>query len=129
MARARTGTLSLHLRSLDEPGSKLGQASIIWLVTIGISGGNQMNELYWIPLGVAVCFVLYLILGSFFTVRTAEVAVITRFGKFLRVAEPGLNWKSPFFDTVAGRVSLRVIQITLTMEKIGRASCRERVYG
>jgi hypothetical protein len=26
-----------------------------------------MNELYWIPLGVAVCFVLYLILGSFFT--------------------------------------------------------------
>src|SRR2546430_5387581 len=102
--------------SLDEPGSKLEQASIIWLVTIGISGGNQMNELYWIPLGVAVCFVLYLILGSFFTVRTAEVAVITRFGKFLRVAEPGLNWKRPFFDSVMGTVSLRVNQITLTME-------------
>ncbi len=75
-----------------------------------------MNELYWIPLGVAVCFVLYLILGSFFTVRTAEVAVITRFGKFLRVAEPGLNWKRPFFDSVMGTVSLRVNQITLTME-------------
>src|SRR2546429_4140652 len=72
MARARTGTLTLNLRSLDEPGSKLEQASIIWLVTIGISGGNQMNELYWIPLGVAVCFVLYLILGSFFTVRTVK---------------------------------------------------------
>src|SRR5690348_17096390 len=75
-----------------------------------------MTELYWIPVGVAVFFVLYLILGSFFTVRTAEVAVITRFGKFLRIADAGLNWKSPFFDTVAGRVSLRVIQITLTME-------------
>ena len=47
---------------------------------------------------------------------TAEVAVITRFGKFLRVAEPGLNWKRPFFDSVAGMVSLRVNQITLTME-------------
>src|SRR5207249_4069015 len=47
---------------------------------------------------------------------TAEVAVITRFGKFLRVAEPGLNWKVPVFDTVAGTVSLRVNQITLTME-------------
>ena len=59
---------------------------------------------------------LYVIFGSFFTVNTAEVAVITRFGKFLRIADAGLNWKSPFFDTVAGRVSLRVIQITLTME-------------
>ena len=48
--------------------------------------------------------------------RTAEIAVITRFGKFLRVAEPGLNWKRPFFDSVTGTVSLRVNQITLTME-------------
>jgi len=61
-------------------------------------------------------FVLSLVLGSFFTVRTAEVAVIIRFGKFLRVAEPGLNWKMPYLDSVAGVVSLRVNQITLTME-------------
>jgi regulator of protease activity HflC (stomatin/prohibitin superfamily) len=61
-------------------------------------------------------FALTLVLGSFFTVNTAEVAVIVRFGKFLRVAEPGLNWKTPYFDSVAGRVSLRVNQITLTME-------------
>jgi hypothetical protein len=62
--------------------------------------------------------VVILIVGllSFFTVQTAQVAVITRFGKFLRVAEPGLNWKWPFIDRVAGRVSLRVNQITLTME-------------
>jgi regulator of protease activity HflC (stomatin/prohibitin superfamily) len=62
--------------------------------------------------------VIILIIGllSFFTVQTAQVAVITRFGKFLRVAEPGLNWKWPFIDRVAGRVSLRVNQITLTME-------------
>ena len=61
-------------------------------------------------------FVLSTILGSFFTVNTAQVAVITRFGKFLRVAEPGLNWKVPFIDSVSGRISLRVNQITLTME-------------
>ena len=64
----------------------------------------------------AVFLVLCAVLGSFFTVKTAEVAVITRFGKFLRVADPGLNWKWPFFDSVAGMVSLRVNQITLTME-------------
>jgi regulator of protease activity HflC (stomatin/prohibitin superfamily) len=61
-------------------------------------------------------FALSTILGSFFTVYTAQVAVITRFGKFLRVAEPGLNWKVPFIDSVSGRISLRVNQITLTME-------------
>jgi regulator of protease activity HflC (stomatin/prohibitin superfamily) len=60
--------------------------------------------------------VLWFIFGSFFTVSTAQVAVVTRFGKFLRVAEPGLNWKVPFFDSVAARLSLRVNQITLTME-------------
>ena len=48
-------------------------------------------QLLWIPVIIATIIVLYLILGSFFTVRTAEVAVITRFGKFLRLAQPGLN--------------------------------------
>src|SRR3984885_9217123 len=53
---------------------------------------------------------------SFFTVNTAQIAIVTRFGKFLRVAEPGLNWKWPFIDRVAGRLSLRVNQITVTIE-------------
>lgn len=75
-----------------------------------------MAQVYLILLAILTFMGLYVIFGSFFTVNTAEVAVITRFGKFLRIADAGLNWKSPFFDTVAGRVSLRVIQITLTME-------------
>ena len=75
-----------------------------------------MTQIYLILLAIVAFMGLYVIFGSFFTVNTAEVAVITRFGKFLRIAEAGLNWKSPFFDSVAGRVSLRVIQITLTME-------------
>ena len=75
-----------------------------------------MDVVFLVILAIAGLILLTLILGSFFTVRTAEVAVITRFGKFLRVADPGLNWKVPYFDTVAGIVSLRVNQITLTME-------------
>src|SRR6202140_1753416 len=70
----------------------------------------------WVVLAFFVFLVLSTILGSFFTVNTAQVAVITRFGKFLRVAEPGLNWKRPFIDGVASRISLRVNQITLTMD-------------
>ena len=65
---------------------------------------------------VLVVIFLFACLLSFFTVNTAQVAIVTRFGKFLRVAEPGLNWKWPFIDSVAGLVSLRVNQITLTME-------------
>ncbi len=75
-----------------------------------------MDLVLLILLAVVAIIALSLILGSFFTVSTAEVAVLTRFGKFLRVAEAGLNWKAPYLDTVAGIVSLRVNQITLTME-------------
>ncbi len=75
-----------------------------------------MDLLLLIPIAILALVFLSLVLGSFFTVNTATVAVITRFGTFLRVAEAGLNWKTPYFDSVAGMVSLRVNQITLTME-------------
>ncbi len=75
-----------------------------------------MDIVFWILFAIMAVIALSLILGSFFTVNTAQVAVITRFGKFLRVADPGLNWKFPYFDSVAGLVSLRVNQISLTME-------------
>lgn len=75
-----------------------------------------MDTVFLIFLAIAGLIVLTLVLGSFFTVNTAQVAVVTRFGKFLRTAEPGLNWKMPYFDSVAGLVSLRVNQISLTME-------------
>ena len=75
-----------------------------------------MDILFMVLLAIVAIIALSLVLGSFFTVSTAQVAVITRFGKFLRVAEAGLNWKVPYFDSVSGVVSLRVNQITLTME-------------
>jgi regulator of protease activity HflC (stomatin/prohibitin superfamily) len=75
-----------------------------------------MDLIVVIPLAIVAIILLTLILGSFFTVNTASVAVVTRFGKFLRVAEAGLNWKMPYIDSVAGMVSLRVNQISLTME-------------
>jgi regulator of protease activity HflC (stomatin/prohibitin superfamily) len=75
-----------------------------------------MEVISWAVFGFLAFLLLYVVLGSFFTVNTAEVAIITRFGKFLRVADPGLNWKWPLIDSVTGRVSLRVNQITLTME-------------
>jgi regulator of protease activity HflC (stomatin/prohibitin superfamily) len=75
-----------------------------------------MIALSWSVLTFLGVVVLFLVLGSFFTVQTAQCAIITRFGKFQRAANPGLNWKVPLIDTVAARMSLRVNQIQLTME-------------
>ena len=38
--------------------------------------------------------------NSFFQVETEEVGVITRFGKYINVVQPGLNIKIPFLDAV-----------------------------
>lgn len=40
------------------------------------------------------------IFSSIFTVETEEVGVITRFGKYVDEAKPGLNFKMPFIDQV-----------------------------
>lgn len=71
------------------------------------------DTVFW---ALVVIVAVALISGGFFTVNTAQAAVVTRFGKFTRVASPGLNWKIPVIDAVAARVSLRVNQISLTME-------------
>jgi hypothetical protein len=89
-------------------GSRIRAIRNQWSIAMDVLGSTVLSILIFV--------LLVLVLGSFFTVKTAQVAVITRFGKFLRAAEPGLNWKWPLIDTVAGRVSLRVNQISLTME-------------
>jgi regulator of protease activity HflC (stomatin/prohibitin superfamily) len=69
-----------------------------------------------ILLGLIFFFVLLLISGSFFTVETSEAAIVQRFGKFLRVANAGLNFKMPFFDRVSTRINLRVQQSDMEIE-------------
>ena len=39
-------------------------------------------------------------LNSFFQIDPEEVGVITRFGKYSRTVDPGLNFKIPFTETV-----------------------------
>jgi regulator of protease activity HflC (stomatin/prohibitin superfamily) len=52
----------------------------------------------------------------FFTVEQQERAVVERFGKFVRVAGPGLQRKSPFVERVAGSMSLQVEQLNTDIE-------------
>ncbi len=47
-----------------------------------------------------VIFIIVLVFTSVFQVETEEVGVITRFGKYNRVTDPGLNSKIPFIERV-----------------------------
>src|SRR5271155_3265248 len=66
--------------------------------------------------GMAVLGALVVIFGSFFTVETAQVAIVQRLGKFARVAGPGLNWKTPLIETVVKRMSMKVQQFDVQVE-------------
>ncbi len=61
-------------------------------------------------------FLIGTILKGFFQVQTAEAVVVQRMGKFLRVANAGINFKYPWFDQIAGRIDLRVQQLALDVE-------------
>ena len=54
---------------------------------------------YWRPIATLLVLVLIL-LSSIFQISTEEVGVITRFGKYVRQVEPGLNLKIPFAEDV-----------------------------
>jgi regulator of protease activity HflC (stomatin/prohibitin superfamily) len=70
----------------------------------------------WIGLALASTFGLFLLLACLFTVHQQSVAIVERFGKFSRVATPGLNLKIPMIERVAGRPNLRVQQLDVAVE-------------
>lgn len=47
-----------------------------------------------------VFFLMLIFFSSFFQIEPEEVGVITRFGKYVRKVEPGLNMKTPFIERV-----------------------------
>lgn len=63
-----------------------------------------------------VVIFLIIFFSSFFTVEQQTVAIIERFGKFIRIAHPGLSLKLPIIDKVAGKMSLRVQQLNVKAE-------------
>jgi membrane protease subunit HflK len=54
---------------------------------------------YW-QLTAAVLLLVVILWLSIFQISTEEVGVVTRFGKYVRQVEPGLNLKIPFAETV-----------------------------
>lgn len=63
-------------------------------------------------------FGLVVLFSSFFTVDTQTVRMVTRFGKFKRVATDGLNFKVPFIEAASAPLSLRTEQHNVKVDSI-----------
>lgn len=61
-------------------------------------------------------FLLSVLIGSMFTIETAEAGIVQRLGKFSRVAQAGLNFKNPFLDRLVDTLSLQVEQLDVKVE-------------
>ena len=65
---------------------------------------------------VVTIFTILLILSGLFIVKQQSAAIVERFGRFLVVRSPGLHIKIPVVDRIAGRLSLRILQLDVIVE-------------
>ncbi len=56
---------------------------------------------------IFLVFIVLTLLLSFVTIKQGSVGVTTIFGKFSRILRPGLNFKIPFIEKVAKRISIQ----------------------
>ena len=75
-----------------------------------------MDVIITILLCIAAFFALTVVLGCFFTVKQQTRAIIERFGRYVRTATPGLNFKIPYIESIVQRVSLRVQQLIVEVD-------------
>ena len=75
-----------------------------------------MDVLIVVLICVAAFFALTVVLGSYFTVQQQSRAIVERFGKYVRTADPGLNFKIPYIESIIQRVSLRVQQLLVEVD-------------
>jgi len=66
--------------------------------------------------GALVLFGLAILASGLFVVEQQTHAVVEMFGKFQKIGRPGLNFKTPFFARVAGRVTHRVRELEIKVE-------------
>lgn len=65
---------------------------------------------------ITIFLLIYVMFMIFFTVEQQSNYIIERFGKFVRVADPGLNLKIPIIEQIRGKVSLRIMQLNVEVE-------------
>ena len=57
-----------------------------------------------------------IIFTGFFVVKQQTAAIVERFGRFLSIRQSGLHFKIPLIDRIAGKISLRILQLDVIVE-------------
>lgn len=65
---------------------------------------------------IVIVILLMILLSGIFTVKQQSAALVERFGRFMGVKGSGLQFKLPFIDRVAGRISLKIQQLDVLVE-------------
>lgn len=60
--------------------------------------------------------IVVVLLTGLFVVKQQTSAIIERFGRFLAIRSSGLHIKIPLIDRIAGRISLRIMQLDVIVE-------------
>ena len=60
--------------------------------------------------------VLVLLASGLLIVKQQTAAIVERFGKFVGIRQPGLHLKIPLVDKIAGRMSLKILQLDVIVE-------------
>jgi regulator of protease activity HflC (stomatin/prohibitin superfamily) len=80
-------------------------------------GATIGSVVFNLLLGGLGLIVLIVVLTGWYTVKQQERAIVERFGKFHRVAQPGLHFKLPSpIELIAARISNRVRELEITVE-------------
>jgi regulator of protease activity HflC (stomatin/prohibitin superfamily) len=73
---------------------------------------NWLTDYWWVIVAAIIFF------GSLFTINQGYIGVITMFGKYRRVARPGLNMKIPILESVARKVSIQNRSVELEFQAV-----------
>ena len=72
------------------------------------------------PMSILSFFIVFIVVlgvvSGLFMVKQQTAAIIERFGKFLVIRQPGLHIKIPLVDRIAGRLSLKILQLDVIVE-------------
>ena len=63
-----------------------------------------------------ILFLLLLILSGVFVVKQQTAGIIERFGRFTSIRQSGLHYRIQLIDKIAGRLSLRSLQLDVIVE-------------
>lgn len=63
-----------------------------------------------------ILIIVLLVFSGIFVVKQQTSAIIERFGRFISIRQSGLHFRVPIIDRIAGRVSLRILQLDVIVE-------------